>query len=58
MTISLPAPLRRYIEGRTKYQYGSVSEYIRELVRQDDHIRGRRGLVRKTNAIRLRMAAG
>jgi Arc/MetJ-type ribon-helix-helix transcriptional regulator len=36
MTISLPAPLRKYIEVRVRTAgYGSVSEYMRELIRRD-----------------------
>lgn len=36
MTISLPEPLRRYVELRAYVDgYGSVSEYIRELLRSD-----------------------
>jgi putative addiction module CopG family antidote len=36
MNISLPEKMRKFIEFRTEtLDYGSVSEYIRELVRRD-----------------------
>jgi antitoxin ParD1/3/4 len=36
MNISLPEALRRFVETRATERYGSVSEYIRELVREDE----------------------
>ena len=36
MNISLPEVLRRFVEARASARYGSVSEYIRELVREDE----------------------
>lgn len=35
MNISLPESLRRFAETRAARGYGSVSEYFRELLRQD-----------------------
>ena len=35
MNISLPEALRRFVEARATERYSSVSEYIRELVRED-----------------------
>lgn len=35
LTISLPESLRLYVEERAEYNYGSVSEYIRELIRSE-----------------------
>ncbi len=36
MNVSLPEPMRDYIEQQVKTGgYGSVSEYIRDLIRQD-----------------------
>lgn len=36
MNISLPDPLRRFVEGEvSRGGYSTVSEYIRELIRQD-----------------------
>lgn len=36
MSISLPKPLREYIKKRTKEaHYGSPSDYIRSLIRED-----------------------
>ena len=36
MNVSLPDPMRDYIEQQVKTGgYGSVSEYIRDLIRQD-----------------------
>ena len=35
MNISLPESLRSFAEDRATSGYGSVSEYIRELLRQD-----------------------
>jgi len=35
MNISLPESLRDFVQSRTAGRYSSVSEYIRELVRED-----------------------
>ena len=36
MNISLPAPLREWIESQIKGgRYGNASEYVRELIRRD-----------------------
>ncbi len=35
MNVSLPESLRRYAEQRAAKGYSSVSEYFRELIRQD-----------------------
>ena len=36
MNVSLPDPMRDYIEQQVKTGgYGSISEYIRDLIRQD-----------------------
>lgn len=37
MNISLPDPLKDFVEGQiTSGRYSSVSEYVRELIRQDE----------------------
>jgi len=36
MDISLPEALRRFVESRASQRYSSVSEYICELVREDE----------------------
>jgi antitoxin ParD1/3/4 len=37
MNISLPEPLKQFIDEQVSSgRYGSVSEYVRELVRQDE----------------------
>ncbi|MGH9663052.1 MAG: ribbon-helix-helix domain-containing protein, partial [Bryobacteraceae bacterium] len=35
MNISLPEDLRRFAEAQTKRGYSTPSEYIRELIRED-----------------------
>jgi antitoxin ParD1/3/4 len=36
LNISLPAPLREWIEAQVKRgRYGNASEYVRELIRRD-----------------------
>ena len=36
LNISLPAPLREWIEAQVKGgRYGNASEYLRELIRRD-----------------------
>lgn len=38
MNISLPTPLKAYVQQRVKRDgYGNVSEYMRELIRDDQH---------------------
>ena len=36
MNISLPERLREFVQARAAQRYSSVSEYIRELVREDE----------------------
>lgn len=37
MNISLPQPLKQFVEGQiAEGRYGSVSEYVRELIRADE----------------------
>ena len=37
MNISLPEPLRRFVDGQiAQGRYSSVSEYMRELIRADE----------------------
>ncbi|MEW6745603.1 MAG: type II toxin-antitoxin system ParD family antitoxin [Planctomycetota bacterium] len=36
MNISLPESLRQFVLARVAERYGSASEYIRELVREDE----------------------
>ena len=37
MNISLPEPLKRFVDGRVaEGRYGSVSEYVRDLIRADE----------------------
>ena len=35
MNVSLPEELKEYIEARTKSGYSTPSEYVRELIRED-----------------------
>lgn len=45
MNISLPESMREWIEETiAKHGYGTVSEYIRELVRQDQKIKAKKAL--------------
>ncbi len=38
MNIALPEPLRAYVADRVQAgQYGNTSEYVRELIRKDQH---------------------
>ncbi len=41
LNISLPEPLKRYVEARVaEGEYGTPSEYVRDLIRHDrDHAR-------------------
>jgi antitoxin ParD1/3/4 len=37
MNISLPEPLKQFVEGQiASGRYSSVSEYVRELIREDE----------------------
>lgn len=48
MNISLPEPMREWIEQTVaKDHYGTVSEYIRELVRKDQKARDKKALEAK-----------
>jgi antitoxin ParD1/3/4 len=45
MNISLPEPLKEFIDQQISTgRYGSVSEYVRELVRQDEKRRAQERL--------------
>ena len=45
MNISLPEPLKEFVEEQVSSgRYGSVSEYVRELVREDEKRRARERL--------------
>ena len=45
MNISLPEPLKQFIDEQVSSgRYGSVSEYVRELVRQDEKHRAQQKL--------------
>lgn len=35
MNVSLPEKLKKYVETQTKYGYSTPSEYVRELIRED-----------------------
>ena len=35
LTISIPTALRQFVEYKSDANYGSVSEYIRDLIRND-----------------------
>ena len=58
LNISMPESMRSFIETRVEWNYGSISEYIRELVRADqrrfleeidgDFSRQRNGAFRQT----------
>ncbi len=38
MNISLPDPMREYVQGRIDSgQYASFSDYVRDLIRRDQH---------------------
>ena len=40
LNISLPEPLKQYVEGRVASgDWGTPSEYVRELIRQDKELR-------------------
>jgi len=44
MNISLPEQLKRYVEAQIKAGYSTPSEYVRELIRDDQKRRARRRL--------------
>lgn len=44
MNISLPEELKDYVEGQTKHGYSTPSEYVRELIRDDQRRRAKEEL--------------
>lgn len=46
MNISLPEELKQYAEEQTKAGYSTASEYVRELIREDQKRRGQERLER------------
>ena len=44
MNISLPDELKQYVEGQTKSGYSTPSEYVRELIREDQKRRAQQQL--------------
>lgn len=47
MNISLPEPLKAFVDAQiTAGRYSSVSEYVRELIREDERRRAREQLER------------
>src|SRR5437763_9137878 len=44
MNISLPEELKEYVEQQTKAGYSTPSEYVRELIREDQKRRARERL--------------
>lgn len=45
MSFALPESMREYIDERVRTgQFGNTSEYLRELIRQDQEAEGRRRL--------------
>ena len=43
MNISLPAPMRDWVEARVETgDYASASDYVRDLIRKDREYRGKR----------------
>ena len=44
MNISLPEELKQYVEGQTKDGYSTPSEYVRELIREDQKRRAQERL--------------
>ena len=44
MNVSLPEDLKEYAEAQTKYGYSTPSEYVRELIRQDQKRRAQEKL--------------
>jgi len=41
MNVSLPEELKEYVEAQTKRGYSTPSEYVRELIREDQKRRAR-----------------
>jgi antitoxin ParD1/3/4 len=44
MNISLPEELKKYVEAQTKAGYSTPSEYLRELIREDQKRRAQQRL--------------
>lgn len=44
MNVSLPEELKEYVEAQTKGGYSTPSEYVRELIREDQKRRAREKL--------------
>ena len=44
MNVSLPEELKDYVESQTKHGYSTPSEYVRELIREDQKRRARERL--------------
>ena len=49
MNVSLPEELKEYVEAQTKSGYSTPSEYVRELIREDQ----KRRVKAKLNALLL-----
>ncbi len=41
MNVSLPEELKKYVEAQTKNGYSTPSEYVRELIREDQKRRAK-----------------
>src|ERR1035438_2321984 len=59
MNVSLPEELKEYVETQTRQGYSTPSEYVRELIREDQKRRARKSSTRccltaSTPAIRFR----
>jgi antitoxin ParD1/3/4 len=47
MNVSLPASMKAYVDERVEHdEYGTVSEYIRELIRTDQRLREEKKLAK------------
>lgn len=57
MNISLPEPLKEFVDSQVKRGYGTSSEYIRELIRRDHDRLHLRGLLLEGAGARKRMPA-
>jgi antitoxin ParD1/3/4 len=44
MNVSLPEELKEYVEAQTRHGYSTPSEYVRELIREDQKRRAREKL--------------
>lgn len=44
MNVSLPEELKEYVEAQTRHGYSTPSEYVRELIREDQKRRSREKL--------------